>query len=1224
MLSKSARLIFLAAFSAACFLVTPLRVQASTQPYISAHQINFATGNKYLSATDVQLSGPAGTLSFTRTYNSQNNTASFMGYGWTTTFTEKLIVEATAITLVQKGGRHVVFKNDGSGNWINETGKKRVITTNASGYQLKEASGTISQFDSTGNLQSITDRNNNTRTYTYSATQLASISDNFGRSISFAYTDGKLSSVSSGLGTWSYTYQNDNLVTVTKPDTRTIQYLYEDPADIHNLTGIIDESGARVLTVGYDTQDRAISSAKEDGTEQVTIAYPTASTREVTNSLGIKTTYTLDVLHGVVMVGSMSGPGCSSCGGSADTQYVYNSRLQAIESTDANEVKTTYTYDEAGNTTKIIKAFGTPLAQTIDKTYDPATNQVATITRPSVANPGQQTAATMTYDGNGNMIGKKEDGFAGTASITRTTGYIYNSYGQVTAIDGPRTDIDDTIAFDYYPNDEGQGNNRGNLYRVTDALDHAIIYSDYNAFGQAETITDANGIVTTRSYNGDGRLVATTTAGLTTSYIYTPAGDLQTVTLPGSRVVTYSYNPAGKVEKIADNAGNAISYAYDSEGRKTGEEIRDPQNTLTRYAGFGYDSYGRMDRVTLPGDAEESSAYDLVGNLKTTVGATTMQTDYQYDALNRLLSVTEAGESVAGYTYDAHDNISQVTDDKGHVTHFTYDDFGRRLSKTAADTGTTTYAYDKAGNLVSAVDAKGQTVSFAYDGLNRPISQNYAGGGVLFSYDEGSKAIGHLSGITDSEGTVSFAYDQTGRIASETRVIDTTSHTIGYSWDTATGDLAGMTYPSGLNLSYEKDAIGRVSAIALNGTPLISAVTHLPFGPLKAATLGSVNLTREYDQRYNVMRIRAGGLDYVYSRNTGGNVTSIDNSPAPAVEGGQTDYQYSSANNRLTGTTGTAPKTYSFDAVGNMVSDGTNTFNYDGLNRLVGVENQGITVATYGYDSSNRRIRKTVGTTTIHYLYDLNSQLIAETLADGTPLREYIYLDGEPLALREYQTNPGTYYFINDHLGTPQQLVDGSGTVVWQAAYLPFGKAQVLTATVQNNLRFPGQYYDAETGLHYNWHRFYDPETGRYISADPIGLDGGMNLYAYVQNNPVNWVDPWGLHTQWEMFRDWLMDPSKNHWWNDPNHWTTYNTDLGELMCFAQCIGAPLLQWGWEEQGENRGFDILKQVARNTTYVKWYVDGGKWAYTIWDGSRDFSELYDQFPECACKCGLNKW
>jgi RHS repeat-associated protein len=125
--------------------------------------------------------------------------------------------------------------------------------------------------------------------------------------------------------------------------------------------------------------------------------------------------------------------------------------------------------------------------------------------------------------------------------------------------------------------------------------------------------------------------------------------------------------------------------------------------------------------------------------------------------------------------------------------------------------------------------------------------------------------------------------------------------------------------------------------------------------------------------------------------------------------------------------------------------------------------------------------------------------------------REYIYLEGEPLTVKEYQTSPGIYHFVNDHLGTPQRLITATGTIVWQAAYFPFGKAQVTTATVQNNLRFPGQYYDAETGLHYNWNRFYDPETRGYISADSIGLDGGMNLYTYVGGNPVNRVDLEGL-----------------------------------------------------------------------------------------------------------------
>ncbi len=103
------------------------------------------------------------------------------------------------------------------------------------------------------------------------------------------------------------------------------------------------------------------------------------------------------------------------------------------------------------------------------------------------------------------------------------------------------------------------------------------------------------------------------------------------------------------------------------------------------------------------------------------------------------------------------------------------------------------------------------------------------------------------------------------------------------------------------------------------------------------------------------------------------------------------------------------------------------------------------------------------------------------------------------------------YYFLNDHLGTPQSVISSSGVIVWEAAYLPFGKAWVKTETITNNFRFPGQYYDEETGLHYNWNRYYDPDTRRYLTPDPIGLDGGINLFRYAVNNPINYTDPSGL-----------------------------------------------------------------------------------------------------------------
>ena len=115
------------------------------------------------------------------------------------------------------------------------------------------------------------------------------------------------------------------------------------------------------------------------------------------------------------------------------------------------------------------------------------------------------------------------------------------------------------------------------------------------------------------------------------------------------------------------------------------------------------------------------------------------------------------------------------------------------------------------------------------------------------------------------------------------------------------------------------------------------------------------------------------------------------------------------------------------------------------------------------------------------------------------------------LLLSATTVHSATYYFHNDHLGTPQVLTDENQAVVWKGAYDPFGQVTETVATVEQNLRFPGQYLDRESGLHYNYFRTYDPNTGRYTQSDPIGLGGGVNTYSYTSNNSISSIDPLGL-----------------------------------------------------------------------------------------------------------------
>ncbi|MCF8063364.1 MAG: RHS domain-containing protein, partial [Deltaproteobacteria bacterium] len=215
----------------------------------------------------------------------------------------------------------------------------------------------------------------------------------------------------------------------------------------------------------------------------------------------------------------------------------------------------------------------------------------------------------------------------------------------------------------------------------------------------------------------------------------------------------------------------------------------------------------------------------------------------------------------------------------------------------------------------------------------------------------------------------------------------------------------------------------------------------------------------------------------------------------PVGEGGLTVYEYEG--NRLTAMENGQRRAFTYDANGNTLSDGIRSYEYNQNNRLARVTQGEELLAEYAYDGLSRRVRKVAQGTTTYYHYDLEGNLIAETGPNGDPIRDIIYRDGERIAMKVYGAQAGIYYFLNDHLGTPRMLVNADGRIVWQAAYLPFGETVLIKEEIQNPFRFPGQYFDEETGLHYNYHRYYDPRTGRYLRPDPIGLIGGINLYIF-------------------------------------------------------------------------------------------------------------------------------
>jgi RHS repeat-associated protein len=199
---------------------------------------------------------------------------------------------------------------------------------------------------------------------------------------------------------------------------------------------------------------------------------------------------------------------------------------------------------------------------------------------------------------------------------------------------------------------------------------------------------------------------------------------------------------------------------------------------------------------------------------------------------------------------------------------------------------------------------------------------------------------------------------------------------------------------------------------------------------------------------------------------------------------------------------------------------GTTTYTYDIDNRLIQIRTPQSTTYNYYYDPFGKRVSKGVNGVRTYFFY-CNDGLIGEYDLTGNEIKAYGYAPDSPWTTDPLFQKIGTdhYWYQNDHLGTAQKIINTSGTVVWAATYDSFGKIQIQATEIENNLRFPGQYYDQETGLHYNFFRYYDATIGRYLTKDPIGFSGGdVNLFRYTRNNPINFRDPQGLYDEYVHF----------------------------------------------------------------------------------------------------------
>ena len=408
--------------------------------------------------------------------------------------------------------------------------------------------------------------------------------------------------------------------------------------------------------------------------------------------------------------------------------------------------------------------------------------------------------------------------------------------------------------------------------------------------------------------------------------------------------------------------------------------------------------------------------------------------------------------------------------------------------------GSTTYQYDAKGNTTAyshQSDGVTHTLQHEYDTTDRMTSTTYPSGTRLdYQYDILSRISGMT--ITPAGGT------------QQPLVSD-----LIY---TAFGARAAMTYGNGLVESRRYDAAGRLSAVdvddAINpGTPLqalgygFDGVGNILQKQNQVDTSRTQDYTYDHRDRLTTANGIYGALEYGYDAN-GNRLSKVDNTDT-------TEYHYTAGSHQLSGITpqNAAEEVLHRDANGNRSQYQQSNYEWDVENRLhTYTDTVTNDTTSYSYDYRNLRRQKTTPTDTTQYVYDLEGRLIAE-YSSSTGWTEYFFLNLEMIG----QLTDTLHFIYNDHLATPQMVTDASKTVTWQGDYRPFGGVTEVVSTANQRIRFPGQQADSESGLYYNWNRYYDAVTGRYITSDPIGLDGGVNTFGYVGGNPTAYFDPDGL-----------------------------------------------------------------------------------------------------------------
>ncbi|WP_426452910.1 RHS repeat domain-containing protein [Acinetobacter sp. KB005] len=617
------------------------------------------------------------------------------------------------------------------------------------------------------------------------------------------------------------------------------------------------------------------------------------------------------------------------------------------------------------------------------------------------------------------------------------------------------------------------------------------------------------------------------------SYVYDRLGNLTESKYGSDGTANWQkkeYDANGNVLKIikpnAEGTESVESFTYDGLNRK--KTYTDP---LGKIYSYNYDSFDNATLKKASNGSNSTNSYTSGKDLAKETNSDYGVKEYTYDGVSNLLTSKHASTRYCNYlSYDVLDHYKQSncqhvnqtasSKDVNYKYNYHTSRFGR-LDKIESQ------------NKTGFTDGQrywGGNTEYSYDGLDRVIAKQQRAGRlqaadkkltVSYGYTQGDR-IKEITYPSGKKVNYNYAYTEISNIiVGDPRLQgvslgDQSILTLGYN---DINLVSSMKWGNGNTTDYVYDSVKNITNITnkVNNADYDSIVnSYYKNGLLQTKKIGSQTRTYKYDKKGQLLQeLLTGGYTHTFSYDDNGNRKTFSSSgigsPYPITSA---SYTYSTSGNKYaTMTHNNAAQSFSYNATGELNLPnilGTAIYDYQGRRATEGATPDGkYTSHEIDYNHKNQRILTARNGSTRQYVYDEADHLLGEYDGNGQALVEYIWLGDKPVSAIY---GDKIVYLLTDEKNTPYRGIDSAtNNKVWVRNSDAFGVAKPTVETVEMNLRFPGQVYDKATGLHYNLNRYYNPLLGRYMEADPIGLEGGWNPYAYAMNDPVNKVDPKGL-----------------------------------------------------------------------------------------------------------------